>query len=449
MLCLRTVAVAGLLLPLLACGGSGGTARSAVLLVIDTCRYDEIGRITPAGPVTPNIDRFAATASAFSGCTAPAPWTLPSVASLLTAVYPTAHGALGRYPNFARLRPEVRTAAELLTGAGFETGAYVNVAFLDPILGLGRGFASYDYAAGANRKSRSASETVDEAIRWIDRHRAERFFLFVHFFDPHMDYDPPEPFRSRFLAGYAGSMKPPFAGAERWKKERPITMEVRDFARSLYRGEIAAVDEACGLLLTHLETAGLAKETVVAIVSDHGEEFWDHGAFEHGHSLYEEVIHVPCLIRSPGAKGPRRIDARVSLVDVIPTLFELLDIPAESAWQGESLVPLLEGKPPKGPRYRYSESLLYGYEWKAVVGDRYKFSWDEERDKMALFDLGVDPGEKRDLSKERPEEVRAMASVLLEWFRGLLDRTGGSLQGETVDMEKEVVEQLRALGYVE
>jgi arylsulfatase A-like enzyme len=359
------------------------------------------------------------------------------------------HGAVGRYPNFCRLRPEVRTAAEGFRNAGFATAAFVNVAFLHPILGLDRGFDTYDYAAGANRKCRSASETIDAAIRWVESHRTERFFLVIHLFDPHMDYDPPEPFRSRFLGGYAGSLEPPFAGAERWKKERRVTAEIRDFARALYRAEIAAVDEECGRFFAYLDSTGLSKTSVLLLTSDHGEEFWDHGSFEHGHTLYDELIHVPFLLRSPGVKGPREVYDRVGLVDVVPTLFDLLDLPPDTSWQGETLVPLLEEEEPTHPRYRFSESLLYGYEWKAVVGDRYKFSWDEERDKMALFDIALDPGERLDLSIEKREEVGKMAAVLLEWFRGVLDRTGGSLQGEEVDMEEEVVAELRALGYVE
>ncbi|RPJ48434.1 MAG: hypothetical protein EHM19_02050 [Candidatus Latescibacterota bacterium] len=445
----RAALAASFLLLALSCGGGSGASRSLVLLVIDTCRYDEIGRMTPAGPVTPRIDAFAAEATSFTRATAPAPWTLPSTGSLLTAVYPTVHGALGRYPNFSRLRPEVPTAAEGLAAAGLRTGALVNVAFLHPILGLDRGFESYDYAAGANKKCRGAAATIDAAIRWIEEHRGMRFFLFVHLFDPHMDYDPPEPYRSRFLGGYTGPLEPPFAGAESWKKERRVTAEIREFARSLYRAEIAAVDEECGRFFAYLDSAGLSDETAIVVTADHGEEFWDHGSFEHGHTLYDELIHVPLLIRAPGIEGPREVHDRVALVDVAPTLFELAGVPPMAGWQGVSLVPLLEGKKTEGPHYRFSESLLYGYEWKAVVGDRFKFSWDEERDKMALFDLAADPAEKREISAEQREEAGRMAAVLLEWFRGILARTGGSLSGEPVDMEEEVVEQLRALGYVE
>ncbi|MFH1680899.1 MAG: sulfatase [Candidatus Eisenbacteria bacterium] len=439
-----------LLLSLAGCGGGPPpAARNAVVILIDTCRYDDVGRTTPAGAVTPHLDRFAASAASLTEATAPAPWTLPSAASLLTAVYPTEHGALGHYPGFSRLRPEVPTAPEILRENGFRTGALINVAFLHPTLGLDRGFETYDHAPGPNRKVRRAAETFEAAIRWVDAHRGERFFLLIHLFDPHMDFDPPEPHLSRFLDGYSGPLRPPFGDVKRWREEKGVPPEVRDFARALYRAEIAAVDEACGRFLAHLDSTGLAGETVVVVTADHGEEFWDHGAFEHGHTLFEELIHIPLLIRQPGRDWPRRVAGRVGLVDVMPTLFDILGLPAHPGWRGESLLPLLEGEGALSPRYRFSEALLYGYERKVVVGDRYKFTWDEARGRMALFDLAADPRETRNIAEERPETAREMARVLHDWYRGILDRTGGSVRGEEVNMEEDVVAELRALGYVE
>ncbi|MBN1826598.1 MAG: sulfatase [Candidatus Eisenbacteria bacterium] len=432
-------------------GGEKAPLRGAVLILIDTCRYDDVGARTEAGPVTPNLDAFTERAVRFTRASSPAPWTLPSVASLLTGLYPTSHGAAGRYPEFSRLRDEVTTLPERLRAAGFRTAAFVNVAFLDPVLGLDRGFDLYDYVPGANLTIRRAGETFDEAIRWLDENREEPFFLLIHLFDPHMDFDPPEPFRTRFLETYDWEMEPPFTGVERWKKERMVTPEIRDFARTLYRAEIAAVDEGCGRFFEWMDGAGLMDETVVVVTADHGEEFWDHGRFEHGHSLYEELLHVPLLLRAGNRFKPAEVDRRVGLVDVMPTLLDVLgeEDGGEGDLDGESLAPLIEGKAPDGPRYRFAESLLYGQEWKAVIGERYKFSYNEEQRRMALFDLLIDPGEKQDLAETDEEIVKEMADLLLAWFRGQLERTGGSLRGgEVVDMEEEVVEKLRSLGYI-
>ena len=452
---MRKIAPALVLLLLSACfcgerEDESRVVRNAVVILIDTCRYDEVGRRTRTGPVTPHLDRFAAGATRFTKATSPAPWTLPAVASLLTSVYPTVHGASGRYPEFSRVRAGVPTAAELMRDAGFETGAIVNVAFLDPALGTDRGFDTYDYVGGANRKIRRADEVFRRAIDWLDERGEERFFLLVHLFDPHMDFDPVEPFLSRFLDGQDGPMEPPFTEVARWREAKDVPPETIDFARALYRAEIAAVDEGVGLFLDYLDRSGLSDETVVAVTADHGEEFWEHGKFEHGHTLYEEIIHVPLMIRVPRFAGEEEVGARVSLVDVVPSLFDLLGLPVSPGFQGESLVPLMKGAVPGGPRYRFSEALLYGHEWKAVVGDRYKFSWNEERQIGALFDLHADPWEMENLLVREPERTEEMAAVLIEWIREGLRRTGGSHRGEEiVDMEETVVEQLRSLGYID
>ena len=437
---------------LLSCGGrEEGPLTSAIVILIDTCRFDDVGRTTSHGPVTPNLDHFASSGAAtFLQATSPAPWTLPSVASLLTAVYPTVHGAVGRYPDFSRIRDDVVLIPEILSEAGFRTCALVNVAFLDPVLGLNRGFETYDYKPGGNLKIRRAHETFGDAIRWIEEQNDEPFFLFIHLFDPHMDFDPPEPFCSRFLADYDGEMKPPFQDVARWRTERNITPEIRDFARALYLAEIAAVDDACGGFFAWLDSSGHAKETVVAVTADHGEEFWEHGNFEHGHSIFEELVHVPLMIRAGEREFSATVDGRVGLVDVMPTLLDLLGVPPAETFQGVSLLPLMRGETEPGPRYRFSEALLYGYEWKSVTGNEWKFSYNEARNTMALFNLRLDPGEVDDLSGVEETKVQEMASILLAWVHDALERTGGAMHsGETVNMEKEVIDQLRALGYID
>jgi len=446
-----SLAILGTVLPLLvACGGESPAIRNAVVILIDTCRYDDVGRVTPAGPVTPNIDRFGEDASRFARATAPAPWTLPSVASLLTSVYPTVHGAVGQYPEFSRLRDEIATGPETLSRHGIETAAFINVPFLDPVLGLDRGFGVYDYSPSGRLKLRRAGETIDAAIGWLETNREKRFFLFVHLFDPHMDFDPLEPHRSRFLQSYDGKLKPPFEDVARWRKEKGVTPEIRDFARALYRAEIAGVDEACGRFLAYLDESGLSAETAVVITADHGEEFWDHGSFEHGHTLYEELIHVPLLIRAPRREWVGESDRRVGLVDVMPTLFDLLGVPTPDDIQGESLVPLLEGHAPPDPQYRFSEATLYRYEWKTVVSERFKYSYDEVRGNRALFDLVLDPSERFNLVSQKPEIEKEMAQVLSDWIREMLARTDNTVRGEQiVNMEEEVIEKLRELGYIE
>ncbi len=425
-------------------------ARNTVLILIDTCRWDEVGRTTPNGPVTPEIDRFSEGAVRFQSATAQAPWTLPSVTTLLTSLYPTLHGAVGRYPDFSRIRDGVKTAAESLQESGITTGAFVNCAFLDPRLGLDRGFDTFDYFPASNLKLRTAAETFAAAGEWIREHQEERFFLLIHLFDAHMDYDPPEPFRSRFLTGLPQPMEPPFGDLAKWLGKMPEP-EIREFARALYRAEIAAVDHECGLFLDDLARLGLSEETAVVITADHGEEFWDHGSFEHGHTLYDELIHVPLIMKFPGSIEPREVDRRVGLIDVMPTVLDAMGLPVPDAFQGRSLLSMARGdESDEMSMDRFAESLFRGVEWKAVLDDRYKFMYCETTRSIQLYDLTLDRWEEDNLEKRRTELVSDMATRLLDWYNASLDQAGGNPRGEeVVDMEEEVIKKLRALGYVD
>ncbi len=436
-----------LALPLLlsSCGNDGGL-DSAIIILIDTCRYDEIGMVTPQGAVTPFLDRFAESATVFSRATAQSPWTLPSTATLLTSLYPTVHGAVGHYPYFAKIRTGVETGPELLNRAGLATAAFVNSAFLDPVLGLDRGFDTYDYVPASKIDLRTAKETFRVAEDWLEQNESRPFFLLVHLFDPHMAYDPPEPFCSRFLRDYRGDLEPPFGDLRRWREEMPDP-DRRIFARALYHAEVAAVDQACGEFLEWFGKRRISKRTVMVVTSDHGEEFWDHGQFEHGHTLYEELIHVPLLIRAPGRGWPETITKRVGLIDVMPTIFGLLGVDIPGSFHGESLVPLMDGGV---SRKAYAEALLYGYEWKAVLDDRYEFMYQSHGDRRLLFDLDADSLERNSIAADDPARVGRMAESLSEWFTNNVKRAGGEPQGgEIVDMDEEVIRKLRALGYVD
>jgi arylsulfatase A-like enzyme len=424
------------------CARAPETPRGAIVLLIDTCRADEVG-----STVTPNLVELAQTATTFPRATSPAPWTLPAVASLLTSTYPTVHGAAGRYPEFGALRG-VRTGAEVLADAGVRTAAIVNCPFLDPALGLGRGFDRFDYYAEHGPEIRTAAETLDGALAWLRGVGGERFFLFVHLFDAHMDFDPPEPWRSRFLEGEPRPLEGPFAGVTRWRRSG-APPEVRRYARALYRAELAAVDDAIGRFVDALAADGLLDEIALVVTADHGEEFWEHGQFEHGHTLYEELIRVPLLVRAPGRGDVREIGARVGLVDVLPTLCDLLGVAPPAGFEGRSLVPLLEGKRSPGETEAYSEAILYGPEWKAITGERWKLVRREDDGSIALFDLEADPGETRNLAESDAARVRAMEARLDDWIRRCEARAESVPAAAVVDMDAEVMSRLRTLGYAD
>lgn len=430
-----------------ACSPSPEPVRNAIVVLIDTCRADEIGHVTPQGPVTPHLDELARSATMFTRATSPAPWTLPAVASLLTSTYPTVHGARGSYPDFTRLRA-VPTGPEGLAAAGVRTAAIVNCPFLDPALGLGRGFERFDYYAEHGPDIRTAREALDAGLDWLRGLDGERFFLFVHLFDAHMDFDPPEPFRSRFLEGEPQPLSGPFTGVTRWRRQG-ASPAVRRYARALYRAELAAIDDALGGFADALAAEGLLDETALIVTADHGEEFWEHGQFEHGHTLYEELVHVPLMLRAPGRATAAEVDARVGLVDVMPTVYDLLGVAPPDGFRGRSLVPLSAGGAAADSEIAFSEAILYGPEWKAATGERWKLIRREDSGARALFDLANDPGETRNLVDREPERANALEAVLDDWIRDAKERATAVPPGGVVNMEEDVMSRLRSLGYAD
>lgn len=419
------------------CGG-GGEKLSAVLIVIDGARFDEVGRSTVEGEVTPHLDDFTAGSTRFLQATAPAPWTLPSMASMLTSLHPTVHGAGGSYPEFRAIRPAAITGPEILSRNGVRCAAFVNGPFMAPSFGMAKGFDTYDYEPTTVDRIRSAGSTLDGALQWLGIHGSERFFLLVHLVDPLMDFDPPEPQRSQFLAGYRGSREAPFRGARRWRETELPDYSVRGFARLLYRAELAAVDQEIGRFLAGLDSLGLAQNTAVVVTADHGLEIWDHGSFGEGLSLFEEQIHVPLIMNVPGSGWPDTIRERVGGIDIMPTLVDLMGLPLPEAFQGESLVPFLEGKETRRSSVRFAESILHGGEVKSAVDDRFKLVAKIDGMQKALLDLLVDPSEKASITKTYAERTAELEEQLSIWLKENLNRASAlGEDGLTIRIEEE------------
>jgi arylsulfatase A-like enzyme len=409
-----------------------------VLIVVDGARFDEVGRPTVKGEVTPFLDTFTEGATRFLQATAPAPWTLPSMASIVTSLYPTVHGAGGSYPEFRAIRPSVVTAPELLERHGVRCAAFVNGSFLAPSFGLGRGFETYDHAPATGEKIRAAGATLDAALHWLGANRAEPFFVMVHLVDPLMDFDPPEPFRSQFLEGYSGSLQPPFRGARYWREAEIPEYTVRGFAKLLYRAELCATDNEIGRFLAGLDSLGLAGGTAVVVTSPAGFEMWEHGKFGRGHTMYEELIHVPLLMRVPWRDWPAVVKERVGAIDIMPTLFDLLDVPLPGTFQGEPLAPFIEGRGERRSDVRFSESVLHGGETKAAADDRFKLIARIDGAQKALLDLLVDPHEKASITKTYAEKTAALEARLAGWLEENLHRAAAlGEEGITIRIEEE------------
>jgi arylsulfatase A-like enzyme len=387
---------------LLSCGGER-QPLNVIVVGIDTLRPDHLGCYGYHRPTSPNIDEFAAGGVLFENVISQAPWTAPSFATVFSSLYPSQHGSMDVN---SKIRESVPTLATMLKEKGYATGAIINAPALKPEFGLSRGFDFYDMTPLGGR---IGDGTTRDALAWIDENRGGPFFMFVHYFDPHLPYAPPAGYDDLFNKGYRGRIENPF-DLEGFSKARGrLFEEMKDLTQDdwaeildLYDGEIVFADEAFGDLIRGLEDRGLTEDTVIILLSDHGEEFFEHGGFEHGHSVYDELIRVPLVIWLPGvAREGTRVRNQVRLLDVTPTVFDLLGLDTPAHFEGVSLVPYLAGgtsvEARAGsllpPHIAYAEAIRLGAEKKAVTARPHKVIYDLISTEREFYDLDSDPGE--------------------------------------------------------
>lgn len=439
-----------------ACGGAEPAPPNVVVVLTDTLRADRLGCYGNSRGLTPYLDTIAKSSVRFEEAASHAPWTLPSIASLLTSLHPAEHGAGGRLrptgPDFRTLDPAVTTLAGALENAGWATHAIGNVAFLDAWTGVLRGFGSVDVESpSSNLEMRTAERTTDAALTWIDAHCASAsgdapFFLFVHYFDPHAVYAPPQPFRRKFAGpldrddeswvfGTRMQMMALRAGA--LKFEPPVIRR----AEKLYDGEVAYLDSQVGRFVDGLGARDLLTDTVLVVTADHGEEFLDHDGFEHGHTLYDELTRVPLLLHYPRELEPTVVRPRVAHIDVAPTILALAGLEPEPQFVGRSLLEYLV-TPDAAPR----SVLATGNMWADP-----QTSWKSGDDKLILypdgraelFDLSVDPGETHDLAALRPDRVAELQAEVAQIQRAM----GALKRGEAAELDEATRKSLLEFGY--
>lgn len=341
------VCIAALLLAS-ACGGA--PPPNVVLISIDSLRPDHLGAYgyERAG-ISPNIDGLAAEGIVFERPVSTTTWTLPAHASMLTGLYPAVHGV---HSDGDRLPEAAVLVSEALETAGYATRAVVSAPYLNAAFGFDQGWDLYDDAAGVfeNRPANAddshwgatSPEVHRRAVEALDAVGEGPFFLFVHYWDVHYDYAPPSPYDTMFDPDYEGTVT---SLNFHWNDEIHRGMAPRDLRHivALYDGEIAYTDSYLGLLFDELRARGVWDDTLVVLTADHGDEFFEHGAIGHRRTLFEEVVRVPLVLRLPGiVPAGRRVEAAVSLVDVLPSVLDLLGVANRPVLSSASLVPLWE-----------------------------------------------------------------------------------------------------------
>ena len=441
-----------------------------LLVVLDSVRADHLGLYGYERSTSPHLDRLAEEAVVFENAVSQAPWTAPSVASLLTGLYPSVHG-IDRGVRFVErddglpfvvqksLAPSQLTLAEALNRRGYATAGFVSNAFLSSVFGFANGFEIYhdergDYPRDARTGKRRGDVTNRHVFDWLEDTPTEPFLLFVHYNDAHWPYDPPPPFGEAFIAGYDGSLDPSRTGFLVEPQDRsdrpPLDAEDVAYLVGLYDGEIRTVDHHLAALRRRIDAAKLERPLITVVLADHGEEFFDHGGTSHGYTLFEEQIRVPLLIHAPGRLAPRRIETPIRLVDLMPTLLELGGIEPPTGIQGNSLLPLIEGKVDAVNDPVFAEGTLQGTLRALRTADGMKMI-QANGASPRLFDLETDPAEHRDLAAENAtarEDLLRKLESLVESNDTLRLELFGDEDGYVV-VDEELQEELRALGYIQ
>jgi arylsulfatase A-like enzyme/Flp pilus assembly protein TadD len=399
-------------------------ARNLVLVTIDTLRADRLGAYGNTTVATPNLDRLAREGAMALHASVQVPLTRPSHVSLLTGLYPAEHGI--RDNVSPPLRPGVPLLAEILQRRGFRTGAFVSSIVLSKQSGLGRGFDTYsdrfeigdDDARFLNTIQKRGDTTVAEAAAWLRQPGSERRFAWVHLYDPHDPYEPPEPYATR----YAGR---------------------------LYDGEVAWSDDLVGRLDAVLAETGRRDDTLIVVTADHGEGLDEHGEAVHGFFVYETTLHVPLIVRGPRVTPGTNVQGVTRSIDVMPTVLDLLGLAdATPKVSGRSLAPALTGKALSDePTFAESLTPLIHYGWsdlRALRDGRWKYILAPRPE---LYDLDRDPGELKNLVDEEPKRARAYRSGIEQQLR-LEQAARRGAESANATLPPDMLEKLGALGYV-
>jgi arylsulfatase A-like enzyme len=419
--------------------------RNVILVSLDTLRGDYVGGSLNGVPLMPELTRIAERGTLFENATATYPSTTASHMTMLTGLYPASHQVVFAAGS---LLPDIVTLPEILAQNGYATFAVTEDAMLAAQAGFLRGFDRYREFKGPTMWDTAGQieDTFATGLRWLESHRNERFFLFLHTYEVHAPYEPPAGF-DVFHTWEKDGVEVPVDD----RTPRPIKL------RNRYAGEVRYADSVVAQLVGRLEALGVLDDTILVFTSDHGDEFGEHGMTGHAKSAYDEVLHVPLILVAPGlVPAGERIATPVSLVDLAPTLLSLVKIAAPPATHGESLVPLLHGAPFPKNRVLYAESPSWGKRERRIAARTARFKWVATSDggtPITIYDLSVDPGEERPIDDVR---LATIGEQMIGYYREVdavgasrLAAQGDPLEAPKPELDDRTVESLKALGYVD
>lgn len=409
---------------------------NVILVSMDALRWDVTGISGNKKGLTPNLDAFAEEAVVFKQAVAAAPWTLPSHMSVWTARWPSVHGVTNKLKLLSQdqmvptqLSPGIETFSDHLIRDGWIAGGFTGGAGVQGTYGFGRDFDTYlddRYFAGMDY-------SMPAALEWLQKNRDKRFFLFLHGYDSHGQYALPESTIQTIAADYQGALD---GSVEEQARLRELGLDAIEspgdppdltetlssddvrFLKALYEAKVRDADQRVGTFMTQLRAMDLLDHSVVALISDHGDEFMERGALDHGTSLYEEQLHVVMMIRFPGFARRQDIEQPVRLIDLFPTIFDAMGLEGPVGVDGRSLLPLMRAGSLEIPVYAETDYRLFVHQRMVRLGDR-KLILDLADGEKELYDLAQDPSESDDISSADPRTTYEMEQDL----RGWMDRT--------------------------
>ncbi len=428
-------------------------AKNLIHILIDTARQDVYSPFNPKTHVrAPAMARVAKDSVVFRNAYTNDNWTKPSVATLLSGLYSSTHRTQGE----RSVVPKTATfLSEHLRKLGFDTAAFIANGYTSGKFGFNKGWNAYrNYFRP--RRPYDAEYVYGDALAWLKKPRKGRFFLYIQTIDPHVPYAVPHRFlKLYYKKRYRGRLGPSVTGYETkdfLDGKIRLSAEDRRYIRALYDAEVTYHDEQMGKFLDRLKEMGLLEDTLLVVSNDHGEEMFEHGKTGHRHSLYDELLRCPLLLRYPGLlPAGRRIDAVVGLVDVLPTVIELMGVPPMKHIEGRSLLPTVAGLAPRGGHYAVAEFLGHS---RAVRLGPYKMIVSGSR--TTLFNVADDPSEQADVAASRPIARRACEVHLYEALavparHRRLTTVGGKRprhEAATTEIDPDLKKQLEALGYI-
>lgn len=457
---------------------------NVLLISIDTLRADALSCYGNDRTNTVNLDSLAKGGVRFANAYSQSPWTLPSIGSFMTSLYPTTSG-LNR--PLKRLDSNRETIAEAFRKAGYNTVAVITNGWNKPNFGMDLGFENYHFQGdamwilsfnnsiwfksfaafynlfvrneilhGAMNPNRG-NILADIAAKKIGSYRDTNFFMWVHLLDPHDPYAPPREIRQQFSAGYRGRFGVTSGRVNNFRMGVMLEEKEKEQIKNLYLGEVQYVDIQVGKILDALKKNGVYDNTVIIVISDHGEEFWEHNSVTHGHNLYWHQLHVPFLLKWQGAGfGPKVIEERVALLDLKPTLLSLCGIDAGELMQGMDLRGIIYGddtelKERLDNRELFAEALIYFEEQKGVFDGNFKYVYSEMTHKEELYDLNKDPFEQFNIIAAEDEIAQYYRDTLNDWLlasESIYESLPRDDRSATAELDEETLQQLRGLGYI-